>query len=230
MIDNEGKVLNLYQRISEVMRDIEYLTKDDNINTGRLSYKAITEEKVTRAVRISLIKNGLVILPIEQNTDEIFTEYEKEAYGKIEKKQRLLTRIDVKYKIINIDNPTEFEILASSGSGVDSQDKGVGKAMTYSYKYMLLRTFGIPTGEDPDKISNQKLDEISTTNSSKSKTINRDNSSIRISSQMLINIAKKKGFSEASLCKKYSVTEVKFIKQDKKKEAYDGFKKLPDKN
>ena len=38
------------------------------------------------------------------------------------------------------------------------QDKGVGKAMTYAYKYMLLRTFAIPTGEDPDKISSAETD------------------------------------------------------------------------
>jgi len=154
--------LNLYQRISKVMQDIEYLAKDDTVGTGKSSYKAVTEEKVTGAVRTSLIKNGLVILPIEQHTEEVFTEYEKLNYDKkLEKKQRLLTRVDVKYKIVNVDNPVEFEILASSGSGVDSQDKGVGKAMTYSYKYMLLRTFAIPTGEDPDKTSNQELDKQS---------------------------------------------------------------------
>ena len=30
--------------------------------------------------------------------------------------------------------------------------------MTYAYKYMLLRTFAIPTGEDPDKISSAETD------------------------------------------------------------------------
>ena len=30
--------------------------------------------------------------------------------------------------------------------------------MTYSYKYLLLRTFAIPTGEDPDKVSSAEID------------------------------------------------------------------------
>lgn len=161
---------NLYQKISAVMEEISYLAKDDNVGTGKTSYKAISEEKVTSIVRQSLIKNRLVILPIEQATEEVFTEYVKEAYGKQEKKQRLMTRVDTKYKIVNIDNPKEFEILASSGSGVDTQDKGVGKAMTYSYKYMLLRTFAIPTGEDPDKISNAELDEKMNGNAGKNQS------------------------------------------------------------
>jgi hypothetical protein len=142
--------LNLWQKINAVMQDVQYLAKDDKVEFGTTKYKAISEEKVTSSVRESLVKNGLVIMPIEQ-------EHIKEGN---------LSTVNVKYKILNIENPQEFEIIASSGTGVDTQDKGVGKAMTYAYKYMLLRTFAIPTGEDPDKISSAELD--AKLNSSKS--------------------------------------------------------------
>lgn len=134
--------IGLYQKISKVMQDIQYLAKDGKIEYKNTRYKAITEEKVTGAVREALIKHGLVIIPVEQ-------EHLKEG---------TLTTVNTKYKIIDIDTG-QFEIIASSGTGVDTQDKGVGKAMTYSYKYMLLRTFAIPTGEDPDKISSDELDD-----------------------------------------------------------------------
>lgn len=133
---------NLFQKISQVMQDVEYLTKDSKIEFGTTKYKAISEEKVTTTLRASLIKNGLVILPIEQLAGRV---------GNV-------STVNTKYKIIDIDTG-QFEILASSGEGADTQDKGVGKAMTYAYKYMLLRTFAIPTGEDPDKISSTELDE-----------------------------------------------------------------------
>jgi hypothetical protein len=116
--------MNLYQKISQVMRDVEYLSKDDKVEFGNTKYKAISEEKVTSTIRASLIKNGLVIIPIEQEAGRV---------GNI-------STVNTKYKIIDID-------------------KGVGKAMTYAYKYLLLRTFAIPTGEDPDKISSAELDE-----------------------------------------------------------------------
>lgn len=137
----EGK-LNLWQKINAVMKDVQYLAKDDAIKFLNTSYKAISEEKVTQAVRESLTKHGVAIFPIEQEHIKVDN----------------LTTVNVKYKIINIDNPTESEVVVSSGTGVDTQDKGVGKAMTYAYKYMLLRTFAIPTGEDPDKISSEELD------------------------------------------------------------------------
>lgn len=133
--------LNLYKKIHAVMKDVDYLQKDDAIKFGNTNYKAISEEKVTSTVRKSLLEHGLVIIPIEQ-------EHHKEG---------TLSTVNTKYKIVDIETG-EFEIIVSSGTGADTQDKGVGKAMTYSYKYLLLRTFAIPTGEDPDKISSAELD------------------------------------------------------------------------
>lgn len=137
----EKKSLNLYQKIHAVMQDVDYLQKDDKVEFGNTKYKAISEEKVTSAVRASLLKHGLVIVPIEQ-------EHSREGN---------LSTVNTKYKIVDIESG-QHEIIVSSGTGADTQDKGVGKAMTYSYKYLLLRTFAIPTGEDPDKVSSAELD------------------------------------------------------------------------
>lgn len=131
----------LYRKISSVMKKVAYLQKDDQVSFGNTKYKAISEEKVTSAVREALIEEGLVIFPIEQ----------------IHSKEGTLTSVDVKYKIVDIETG-EHEVIVSSGTGADTQDKGVGKAMTYAYKYLLLRTFAIPTGEDPDKISSAEID------------------------------------------------------------------------
>lgn len=141
MSDQVQETLNLYQKISKVMQEVDYLQKDDKIEFNKTKYNAISEEKVTSTVRQALIKYGLVIMPIEQ-------EHSREG---------TLSTVNTKYKIVDIDSG-QSEIIVSSGTGADTQDKGVGKAMTYSYKYLLLRTFAIPTGEDPDKISSAELD------------------------------------------------------------------------
>lgn len=126
--------MNIYQKISAIMKAVSYLSKDDTVAFGNTKYKAVSEEKVTSAVREKLIEQGLVIFPIAQT----------------HKREGTLTTVDVTYRIVNTENPDEFIDVVSSGTGADTQDKGVGKAMTYAYKYMLLRTFAIPTGEDPD--------------------------------------------------------------------------------
>lgn len=143
--------MNIFQKISEVMKAIEYLTKDDKVEFGQTKYKAISEEKVTTAVRKELVKQGIVIIPIMQ--ESTVTEL-------IRTDKSVNQRADVhtRYRIQNIDDVNDFIEVESNGSGVDTQDKAVGKAMTYAYKYMLLRTFAIPTGEDPDKISSAETD------------------------------------------------------------------------
>jgi hypothetical protein len=156
--------MNIFQKINEVMKNIEYLTKDDKVEFANTKYKAISEEKVTTAVREQLVKQGIVILPIEQQSSN------KELI-RTDKSVNMLTEVHVRYRIQNIDDVNDYIEVESNGTGVDTQDKGVGKAMTYSYKYMLLRTFAIPTGEDPDKISSAETDEKMKTEVEANKTI-----------------------------------------------------------
>jgi len=134
--------VQLYQKMLNVYKAVDYLQKDDQVKFGQTNYKAISEEKVTSTVRAALVDNGLIVFPIEQE----------------HKKEGNLSTVDVKYKLVDTETG-EYEIIVSSGTGSDTQDKGVGKAMTYAFKYLFLRTFAIPTGEDPDKVSSAELDE-----------------------------------------------------------------------
>lgn len=134
--------MNIYEKISAIMQDVQYLAKDDHVSFGSTSYKALSEEKVTSIMRAELLKYKLVVFPIEQTASRT---------GNI-------THVDVKYRLLNVEAPDEFIDIVSCGDGADTQDKGSGKAMTYAYKYMWLRTFALPTGEDPDKISTEELE------------------------------------------------------------------------
>lgn len=146
---------NIFQKISKVMNDVKYLMKDDKVVTNAktgASYKAITEEKVTSELRKAMIKHGIVIIPIEMITkreDETLKDFQGND------KVNRITTVETRYRIQNIDDKDDYIIAVSAGTGVDTQDKGVGKAMTYAYKYLLLRTFAIPTGEDADQISSE---------------------------------------------------------------------------
>ena len=146
---------NIFQKINKVMNDVKYLMKDDKVVTNAktgASYKAISEEKVTSELRKAMIKHGIVIIPIEMITkreDETLKDFQGND------KVNRITTVETRYRIQNIDDKDDYIIAVSAGTGVDTQDKGVGKAMTYAYKYLLLRTFAIPTGEDADQISSE---------------------------------------------------------------------------
>ena len=178
--------MNIYSKISQVMQDIEYLSKDDKVEFGNTKYKAISEEKVTKAVRESLIKNGIVIVPTSQTHH----------------REGTLSTVDVEYRIQNIDDLSDFVIVVSSGTGADTQDKGVGKAMTYAYKYLLLRTFAIPTGEDPDKISSDELDQRQAKEQQKLKPSPNPNN---MELQMITSFAEQTKTDIAVILAKYNV-------------------------
>lgn len=134
--------MNIYEKITAIMQDVQYLAKDDHVEFGSTKYKALSEEKVTSIMRAELLKYKLIVYPLAQTANRT---------GNI-------THVDVIYRMVNTENPEEYIDIASCGDGADTQDKGSGKAMTYAFKYMWLRTFALPTGEDPDKISSAELD------------------------------------------------------------------------
>ena len=75
-------------------------------------------------------------------------------------KRNLYERIETTYRFINIENPDEYIDIVSYGDGIDSQDKSVGKAMTYADKYALMKAYKIVTGDDPDQNPSQPLKSI----------------------------------------------------------------------
>lgn len=134
--------MNIYEKILDIMVNVKYLSKDDTVEFKTTKYKALSEEKVTSIMRQQMIEHKLIVYPIAMKRERV----------------NQITSVDVTYRILNVENPDEYVDVVSSGDGADTQDKGAGKAMTYAYKYMWLRTFGIPTGEDPDKVSSDELD------------------------------------------------------------------------
>ncbi|WP_067923804.1 ERF family protein [Alicyclobacillus shizuokensis] len=137
------KTLNLYQKISEVMRRVKYLKKDGFISFKSTRYSYLSEEKMTQEIRRHLLDLGLIILPVNMDFQI----------------NNQVTTVNMKYKIIDVQTG-EYEVINVGGQGSDSQDKGIAKAMTMAYKYMQRQAFAIPTGDDPDHICSDELDEM----------------------------------------------------------------------
>lgn len=73
---------------------------------------------------------------------------EADYQGKIRTKQSVFTEAVTKYMLLHVSG--EYVELSGYGHGVDTQDKGAGKATTYAMKNTLLNIFLVPTGVDTD--------------------------------------------------------------------------------
>ena len=69
------------------------------------------------------------------------------------------TEVKLAVSFINIDDPKDRFTVHFFGHGVDNQDKGIGKAISYAMKYCLLKTFLIESGTDDD-VESHNIDHI----------------------------------------------------------------------
>lgn len=133
--------LNLYQRINEIRKKVDYIQKDKSVSTGGGSYKAVTHDQVTAILRAHMNEFGVICVP------NLVTSTAHDRVG--DAKQ---FRYDATYSFafINADKPEEREIITIEAHAMDNADKAPGKALSYAKKYAVLKLFEIETGEDDE--------------------------------------------------------------------------------
>ena len=69
------------------------------------------------------------------------------------------TELVMEFTWVNAEKPEEQIKCNWYGQGLDSGEKGVGKACTYSEKYFMLKFFNVPTDkDDPDSFQKKHDD------------------------------------------------------------------------
>jgi hypothetical protein len=146
---SESKI-NIAKAILAVMKDVKGIDKTMTIGSGNSAYKGVPDQEVKKVIGASMEKNGLCLLPISVTpTIKVERWEEMDSYSKAMKtKQSVFTEVQTKYLLLH-DSGESIE-LAGYGHGIDSQDKGAGKATTYALKYALLYAFLVPTGKIDD--------------------------------------------------------------------------------
>ena len=142
----KSKKLNIYQKISAIMGEVNKIHKTGYNSFNKYGYA--TEEDVLRDLRGSIIRYKLIILSSIVSEKMIDT----------------ITILRIKYRIIDTEDINNPIIVYGIGYGSDKQDKCGYKAMTGALKYFLLKTFLLPSGTDPEdqtkKESNSKSVDI----------------------------------------------------------------------
>lgn len=145
--------MNIYQKMAAITAELQTVAKNLTVQqTKTSSYKAVSERDVLDAVKPIESKHGVYSYPVKRTILESnILESESEYNGKVSKKTTFMTRIETVYRFVNIDKPDEYIETTTFAEGIDTQDKGSGKAMTYADKYALMKAYKISTGDDPDQ-------------------------------------------------------------------------------
>lgn len=155
--------MTIYEKIQAVSQEVGAISKDMNVGG---QYKAVSDLAVTLAINKAEVKYRLLSIPLKQelinseihkNIDTVVYEVTntntniKQTNTTNTVKTTYTETIKMTVRIIDLDQDNVFVDVETYGRGLDSGDKGFGKASTYARKYGLLNAYKIPTGEDPDR-------------------------------------------------------------------------------
>ena len=131
----------IYKKINEIMKKVEFVTKDGQLGFGNNTFRIVTHDKVLSVVRQHFVDDGVIVVP-SQVDKGISVEGTTKNGGK---KIRMEALYDVAF--IDVDDGSQI-VIRSEAHAEDSGDKGANKCLTYAVKNALLKVLMLQTGDD----------------------------------------------------------------------------------
>jgi hypothetical protein len=126
----------LYAKVAYVMGQVQHVPK--NGYNAHFKYEYVREIDLTEHLRPLLAEIGLVVFPSATDRMQIVGEGKNQV-----------TYVYHHFKFVDAETG-DAEVVGVWGAGQDGQDKGPYKALTGAEKYALMKTFMVPTGDDPE--------------------------------------------------------------------------------
>jgi len=142
--------MNLHEKLIEIRKVADYLQKEKEghqynyVSSSQVLAKVVGKMNELNVLLIPRI-TGHAVFPkiVEANNKTTITYF---------------TELEMEYTWVDADNVKDTIVCPWYGQGVDIEgEKGVGKALTYSEKYFLLKSFNIATDkDDPDAFQSKE--------------------------------------------------------------------------
>lgn len=128
-VDDKG--LSLYAKLAQVTAEVGYVQKRGYNDFHKYAY--VTEADLVDAVREKLAARNVILIPSAPSVT----------------REGNLTTVTMSFTFCDGDS-NQTLTAEWAGTGEDKGDKGLYKAYTGAVKYFLMKTFLIPTGDDPE--------------------------------------------------------------------------------
>lgn len=150
--------LNLHQKLAAIREMVEVMQR----NVSGYGYKYVSDVDLLAKITVGLKEHHVSLIPqiVPGTTVVDKYEYTKTKNGKTEPVYEILTKADMLFTWVNDDNPEEkievpWVLVGQQGDG----SQAFGSGLTYSYRYFLLKYFGVATpNDDPDNWRSKQLE------------------------------------------------------------------------
>lgn len=156
--------LNIYQKLAKVRKAVEVIQK----NKDGYGYKYVSDDAILARLTVIMDKLGLSLIPrMVPGTFDVTpysytkTKYDKNTRSMVnENVNEVICKSEMTLQWVNNDNPEESITVPWALVGQQSDaSQSFGSGLTYSYRYFLLKYFGIATpSDDPDEWRRKQKD------------------------------------------------------------------------
>lgn len=137
-------IKNILKKLHTIQGEIEKMEKDGHNDHNNYNY--LSETQLTMKMKELFDKHEIMTF---------YSWYRKDLQPTPSGKQ-LVANVQVDYRFYDVESG-EFISGTVSGDGADASDKGIFKAITGAIKYLYMKTFNIPTGDDPEKTTKEEV-------------------------------------------------------------------------
>lgn len=142
-------------KLLAIAKAINPVPKKGENTTQHYSY--VEAEDVLKLIRAKLLDAGILVRP--ELTNDTYISHFSETGGK-----SFVTTFVMAYTFVDTETGEEWRVAIPAAGADIGGDKGVYKALTGSFKYALIQTFLIITGDDPeaDRVSEETEQQTAT--------------------------------------------------------------------
>lgn len=154
MSNFDVRTMNLFEKMMKISEEAKPIQRDLSVEAGNgKTYFALSEKAVLETIKPLEHKYRVYSYPAKRvrTAQTLRREYVRDGQSHVI--TLLVDRIDVVYRFVNVDAPSEYIEVDSFGTGIDTNDKGPGKAMTYADKYAIMKAYKLSAedaADDPD--------------------------------------------------------------------------------
>ena len=142
--------LNIYQKLAKIREMVEVMQR----NASGYGYKYVTDVDLLAKISVGMKEYGVSLIPqVVPNTGKVDQyQYTKIKKDKAEPVYEIITSADLLFTWVNDEKPEERIEVPWWATGQQSDaSQSFGSGLTYSYRYFLLKYFGVATpNDDPD--------------------------------------------------------------------------------
>ena len=134
--------MNIYEKLLEIRKSVDYLKKTAKNTMQNFNYNPSSQ--VLQSVREKMNEMGVILVP---EVKEVKAQVLTNAKGTTQ----IFTEMYFNFTWLNVEKPDDKLSCPWYAQGIDTSEKGPGKAMTYGEKFFILKFFNIATdSHDPD--------------------------------------------------------------------------------